>query len=728
MNKQTYLQRYAAAGFKLFPVHSVENGICTCKDGRACQNPGKHPRVSEWQKKATSDMKQIDAWWKRWPEANIGIATGEGSGLAVVDVDDLRDLESLEMLYDDLPRMVTTRTGSGGMHIFMKHPGGGRKIKSQAGVIDGFRIDARGEGGYIIAPPSVNAKGSYTEASGILGETELPEIPDEWLPLLLDQGCRPSGRRERSGLTVPEMISEGSRNDTLFKFACSLREKGCGEETIKASVEALNLEQCDPPLDDDEVHTLVKSALQYKPGPLPGTWKPGTYPFRLTDLGNSEMLSTRLIGSFVWVPERKQWFYFNGMHWEADTCGALTQRAKVLIRDAQYQALSIHDERLRGDVLKQLTKLEDAARLKAALELLKDNAGMTRSIAGFDRDTMLLNVTNGTIDLRKGKLRDHRPEDYITKCCPVKYDPESRSEIWERFLEEIFLGDQYQITYMQKLFGYALTGRTTEEEMYFFRGSGANGKTKLVEAIKYVMGPYCVPARTELLLAKDVNAIPNDIADLKGARLAIMSEPDAGKRLSESTVKSLTGGDTIKARKLYCDLFEFQMQAKLIMLSNHDLRAIGTDHGLWRRIAYIPFNYTVPADKQDKELQSKLENAASAILAWAVQGCLLWQKTGLQHTEKMKQAKEGYKQSQDAVRLFLEECCEEDETAKITKTDLYQNFKTWCLENGEYVITKRAFGQRLQEKGFEEKRDGAARWWKGIRLNADNLGILGGDA
>ena len=228
-------------------------------------------------------------------------------------------------------------------------------------------------------------------------------------------------------------------------------------------------------------------------------------------------------------------------------------------------------------------------------------------------------------------------------------------------------------------------------------------------------------------MQKDLSGIPNDVARLQGARMVLMSEPDPGKRFSDNAVKSLTGGDTIIARYLHKEFFEFSMKAKMIMLTNHEIRAIGTDHGLWRRMVVVPFTYQVPEEKKDKQLQEKLIADAKAVLTWMVQGCLLWQQEGLEQPQELVRTKNEYRIGQDAVGLFLDECCTQEPKCKISANDIYKAFSLWCQKNGEYEISQRQFGTRLREKGFVSVKSGVYFWF-GIKLldywtNLDNKQI-----
>jgi putative DNA primase/helicase len=444
--------------------------------------------------------------------------------------------------------------------------------------------------------------------------------------------------------------------------------------------------------------------------------------YKYTDSGNAERFADALQGKYLYVPEQKTWYRYTGKHWAEDVESSIVQDAINCLRQAQKAALSIVDDEIRSREIRWLLSSESHSKLTAALNLLSSFPSMVARINQFDADDMLLNVQNGTIDLRSGILRPHDRNDYITKICNVDYIPDAESQLFNSFIDEITESNADKIKYLQKLLGYCCTGKTSEEEFFQAKGSGSNGKTKLFETVKYCLGSYAITASPDILMQKDLSGIPNDIARLQGARMVLTSEPDPGKKFSDNAIKSLTGGDTLTARFLHREFFEFTMKAKIIMLTNHEIRAIGTDHGLWRRMTVIPFSYTVPEEKRDKNLQEKLYADAQAVLTWMVQGCLIWQKEGLEQPKELKQAKSEYRHAQDAVGLFLEDNCIEDPKTKISATELYRAYTRWCSETGEYEISQRLFGSRLREKGYTSVKSGTVYWF-GIRLldNLDNL-------
>lgn len=430
--------------------------------------------------------------------------------------------------------------------------------------------------------------------------------------------------------------------------------------------------------------------------------------YRCTDAGNAERFADMLKGEYLYVAEQSSWYRYNGKLWEPDVSNRIIQDAISCLRQAQKEALDIPDEDRRQKTLKWLISSESQAKLSAALNLMSSVPFMTARIGQFDRNDMLLNVQNGTVNLRTGELQPHDKKDYFTKICNASYNPDAKSEVFDSFLDEILEENEDKKRYIQKLCGYCCTAKVTEQQFYQAKGSGKNGKTVLFEAIKYCLGNYGITASPDILMVKDMGSIPNDIARLNGARFVLMSEPDPGKRFSDNAIKSLTGGDTLVARYLHKEFFEFQMLGKMIMLTNHEIRVIGTDHGLYRRIIVIPFTYQVPDNKTDKSLSEKLIADSEAILAWMVKGCMMWQQEGLEQPQELIESKDEYLRGQDAVGLFIEERCSDE--GKVKASDLYAEYKLWCSETGEYELSNREFSKRLREKGYVTFKSNVIYW------------------
>lgn len=452
--------------------------------------------------------------------------------------------------------------------------------------------------------------------------------------------------------------------------------------------------------------------------------------FHLTDVGNAKRFVAQHGSNTRFCNPWGKWLGWDNKRWGVDNTQEVSRLARQttgsLYEEAAFvslQAKEEQDEERKAKLVSYTRKLlahaqksESAPRLKALLTLAQMDIPVLPE--ELDSDLWRLNVANGTIDLRTGQLHPHRQSDLLTKITSVYYDPSALCPAWEQFLDDIMAGKREAIEFLWRAFGYSLTGDTRENCLFLLHGDGANGKTTFLETLRAVVGDYGKQAEFTTFLHKERDNVRNDIADLKGARFVVASEVDEGKRLSESLIKSLTGRETLKARFLFQEFFEFQPQLKLWLASNHRPVIRGTDLGIWRRIRLIPFLVKFKEEEQDKELPAKLRKELPGILAWAVRGCLAWQKDGLLTPEIVNKATADYRAEMDTLGQFLEACCVQDPRVITSASDLYTTYKQWAEQGGEHPITQTAFGRRLGEKGFEKSRNSTTDriQWKGIGL------------
>jgi putative DNA primase/helicase len=369
-----------------------------------------------------------------------------------------------------------------------------------------------------------------------------------------------------------------------------------------------------------------------------------------------------------------------------------------------------------------LSVLRGQGRITSMISLARSELTIPVTPDQLDRDPWLLNVANGTLDLRTGKLREHRRTDLITKLAPVAYDPNAGCPTWMQFLEKVMGGDGELIAFLQRVVGYSLTGDTREQALFVLYGTGANGKSTFLATIGDLLGDYAKATPTDTLLVKPGSEGPrNDVARLKGARFVSAVEAEGGKRLAEALVKQITGGDRISARFLYGEYFEFRPEFKIFLAVNHKPVIKSTDHAIWRRIKLIPFTVTIPNTAQDKTLPAKLRAEAPGILGWAVEGCLEWQRNGLGFPTAVVQATDAYRAEMDVFAAFLNESTIARAGAQTPSSELYAAYLEWTEEAGvRFPITKQEFGVRLKERGFiDRKGSHGTRVWRGIALRDD---------
>ncbi len=342
--------------------------------------------------------------------------------------------------------------------------------------------------------------------------------------------------------------------------------------------------------------------------------------------------------------------------------------------------------------------------------------GIAVTPSAFDRDPWLLNVANGTLDLRSGVLRPADRADRLTKLAPVAYDPAARCPTWLTFLDRVLDGKAEVIAFLQRAVGYSLTGDISEHCLFLLFGTGRNGKSTFLETLSATLGDYAMTTPTDTLLVRREGGIPNDLARLPGARLVSASESEAGRNLAEALVKQLTGGDTISARFLQAEFFDFKPSFKLWFRTNHKPTIKGTDDGIWSRIKLIPFTQRIPDSEMDKRLPERLVAELPGILTWAIDGCLAWQREGLGTPTAVAQATAEYRGEMDVLATFLADCCEVGPDHRCTAKELYGAYTRWAEESGERVASQKAFGLRLAERGFVSARaHGGVRLWAGLK-------------
>lgn len=438
--------------------------------------------------------------------------------------------------------------------------------------------------------------------------------------------------------------------------------------------------------------------------------------YHLTDLGNARRLVALHGKDLRYCHPFGRWYVWDGRRWREDATAAVERLAKATVQEIYAEAAGIEDDATRRALVKHALRSERRERLAAMLSLARSEPGIPVLPEELDRDPYLLNVATGTLDLRTGELRPHRREDLITRVLDVEYDPEAQCPLWLAFLNRVMEGNQQLIGFLQRAIGYCLTGDVSEQVLFLAYGTGANGKTVFLRTLLNLLGPYGKPTDPELLLARHGEAHPTGIADLMGARLAVVMETEEGRRLNETLTKWLTGGDRLKARFMRQDFFEFEPTHKIWIATNHLPTIRGTDYAIWRRIRLIPFTVTIPEDERDPHLVEKLRDELPGILAWAVRGCLAWQREGLKTPEEVKHATAAYKREQDVLAAFLEAYCVIGADARAMARDLYAAYCTWCGENGEKAMSQRQFGARLAERGFERVRLGTGYQWRGVGL------------
>lgn len=468
-----------------------------------------------------------------------------------------------------------------------------------------------------------------------------------------------------------------------------------------------------------DVAELVEG-LRQTARPLASVSAPPSESRPCTDLGNAERLIDQH-GAGLRSCEGR-WLVWDGRRWCDDSTGEAQRRAVDTVRSMYREASTLVDAEARKALAGWARKSESRRRLGDMLELAKSLPGVPVRREELDAAPWSLNCANGTIDLRCGELRPHQAGDLLTRITPVSYDPAAwrpdAPSVWNSFLATVTGGDASLAAFLQRAAGYSLTGDTSEEVLFFVHGPAASGKSTFIDAVRAALGEYAATADFETFLARGVvGGVRNDIARLSGARFVASVEVDQGKRLAEGLLKTITGGDTVTARFLYQEAFEFAPQFKLWLVANDAPHVRDSDDAIWRRILRLPFEQVIPAGQRDPRVKATLRTDARAeVLAWAVQGCLAWQREGLRVPDVVTQATAAYRAEQDPLRDFLAECCVLAPHAWAATADLWDAYQEWG--KGQYTVNKHDFYVRLGKLGCERKPDGygTRRGWRGIGL------------
>lgn len=434
-----------------------------------------------------------------------------------------------------------------------------------------------------------------------------------------------------------------------------------------------------------------------------------------TDVGNGRRLIQKHGADIRYCHPWGKWLVWDGKRWRIDDTAEVERRAKNIADDIWSDTLKIAKDVGEGIFSKLLQFARYSSSTTSISKMLTSAASENGAQVlphQLDADPWMLNVDNGTLDLRTGVLRPHTREDLLTKISPVAFDSNATCSSWEKFLLSVFGGSDALVGYVRRLCGYWVTGVVRDQILPILHGSGANGKTTFLNSFMDVLGPdYSMKAVPDFLMVRRNENHPTDKADLFGKRFVACSETEEGKRLAESMVKELTGDEKIRARRMREDFWEFRPTHKIALCTNHRPIVAGTDVGIWRRLRLIPFEVRFwdpdhesdgpPALRQDKDLTNKLRAEYPGILTWIVRGCIEWLHDGEQSPEIVRKETKAYRESQDILGSFISECCVTGEFFAIRAMELYSAYKAWCETTGEYQVNQRKFGLAMTERRFE---------------------------
>jgi putative DNA primase/helicase len=407
---------------------------------------------------------------------------------------------------------------------------------------------------------------------------------------------------------------------------------------------------------------------------------------------------------FRYVGAWGKWMVWDGMQWRSDDTLHAFDAARHICREAASRA---NDPRVQ-------TSVASAKTVAAVERLARADRRLAATTDQWDADPWLLNTPKGIVDLRTGKMRPARIDDYATKITAVA--PGGECPTWQRFLCRVTGDNQELIAFLRRVCGYALTGITREQALFFLYGTGANGKGVFLSTVTGILADYHMSAAIETFTASQSERHPTDLAGLRGARLVTATETEEGRRWAESKIKVLTGGDKISARFMRQDYFEFVPSFKLAIAGNHRPGLRSVDEAIRRRFHLIPFSVTIPVAERDPTLLQRLKAEWTGILFWMIQGCLEWQTSGLQVPAVVKEATASYLEAEDAIGAWIDECCELNPQAWATHAALFGSWSKWAEKAGEPQRSGRSFTQNIESHGCRPQRLHAGRGFYGLRI------------
>jgi putative DNA primase/helicase len=771
---------YAARGWHVFPAPP---------GAKKSHVAGRFGNGHRWG--ATTDPALIGRYWRRHPDANVGIACGRASGLLVIEcdtpeghnVDGIAQMRDLIARHGPLPDTIEALSPTGSWHLYFNYPAHTDVLNSSGVVAPG--VDVRGEGGMVVGVPSIRpgkldpyhwkhppglfeladcpdwllqlclkkqAESSSTKAkfkidtgtgSFDTGTSEVEEIlswidPDSggyyaWLDVLMglhnhfcgsNEGLQladlwsSQGAKYKTGEVAEKWMSFSPNGDKTFATVAEMaRRNGADLSDIarrhkRRPARERSAEEKSDRAEDAETRAEAET----------------------TEFDLSHDALARELGRRGWDQNAKyvavqgRWYFWDSIHWAADERLAhmtwardfLQDRAREVVEWADAKAGTLPEK--EADDLKAWAKREGrglrSANTVAAVASLARNLASVTPATAFDADLLLLGTPGGTVDLTTGELRPARREDMISKLTTVTPLPAGTdASTWLKFLNDIFEGDDELISFLQRAAGYALTGLTSEHKLLFLYGTGRNGKSTFFETLQWIWGDYARRAAATTFLTSAGERHPTDIAGLAGARLVVGSELPKGKSWDEAVLKDLTGGDTMTARFMRGDFFDFVPQMTLMIAGNNMPSLRGVDEALRARMVLVPFAVTIPPEKRDTALREKLRREGPAILRWAIEGALAWKKRGLDVPQRVAAASTEYLDGEDVLGQFLADETVQSPGEFTFTSELHAKFRLWIELQGLGSWSSHTFTKELKSRGLQECRRSTGRGFIGLRLS-----------
>jgi putative DNA primase/helicase len=450
------------------------------------------------------------------------------------------------------------------------------------------------------------------------------------------------------------------------------------------------------------------------------------------DIGFARRLAAESCSRVRYVSTWQKWIYWDGTRWLMDDGAKATQCAQEL-RDWLWKEFAeLPDSQRTNEAIKFIKSCGGAKHIQDIVRLTRLQAAIRITHDQLDRHPYLLNVRNGTIDLRTGVFRPHCPEDFITQIAAVDFNPEAYAAPWEKFIGEAMQGDPDLIRYLQQAGGIMLSGDVSMQALWCHYGRGSNGKSTFLSSLGKMLGDYAAAAPENFLMMKQGNTHPTELALMYGKRLVMGVECEGGRRMRESFVKQITGGDVVTCRRMKEDFWEMQPTWHLHVAYNDPPIISGTDDGIHRRLKVVPWQASFMGAKKNPRLKEQLESEEfrSGILNWCLQGFRDFQENGMFECEAVTRATEEYVFEQDLVGSFIDENCELGNRASIFFDDFIEELHGWMEKQGENKTfwTGKRISNELKRRGFKQERltagdDRGRTLYRGIALIPGRMSI-----
>jgi putative DNA primase/helicase len=720
----------AAAGLPAVLVWgAVSPGVCRCPKGANCPSPGKHPVDRDWGNTATTDEDTIFDLWADGTN-NVGILLGPKSGIIDVEYDTPEGAETIERLGLDLAPTPTYESSRSVHRLFRWNQSlPDEQTVKPAGLE--VRMGGKGKQTQSVAPPSTHHTGkAYCWRPGFgLADVDIAEIPPTLLDLILGKSSAsespadidtPAAPGEPRGwdILTSGPFNEGCRNSAIVSLAGAVANSPMKAAQASAILHDANNRLCRPPLPQREVNAIAKQARKWAqdataardyaiegtPGPanlsIPATWNQ-------ISLARRVAIAARGTLRFV---AGDGYYLFDGTRWLRDVDGSRAQSIAKNVADelvAGVASLPLDEQKAAMAFAKDASRKNT---INAAIELARSEPDIALDASALNADPFLLNLPNGTVELTTGTFREHRPGDFITECAAAEYDASADCPRFKTFVEEITSGDAELPGFLQRSFGYALSGDVTDHALWLHVGDGGAGKSTLLNVVSEVLGTYAGTATQNFLLQhKHSGDDAKRYALLRGKRFVVIPEQGdaaAAGRLNTSAIKMLTGGDRLAVWELYRGHSVLKPTWKLHAVCNMSPRTSDVSDALFRRLKVVRYLKQFLGPRADRGLSARIiSDELPGVLRWLLDGFAAWHRDrALGEPPAVNEATNEYRRESDAIGRWLAERCVAKPTLSAPASELFCSYRGWCSAHDEPPESDNALGRALSDRGFKRDR------------------------